>query len=67
MEEYKIKSIAAQKAEEIFLLADHSKIGHSTLMTYCPTSRINTLITDQPLNDEYEETFQKYGNQIVIV
>ena len=67
VEEYKIKSIAAQKAEEIFLLADHSKIGHSTLMTYCPTSRINTLITDQPLNDEYEETFQKYGNQIVIV
>ena len=49
------------------MLADHSKIGHSTLMTYCPTSRINTLITDQPLNDEYEETFQKYGNQIVIV
>lgn len=49
------------------LLADHSKVGHSTLMTYCPTSRINTLITGQPLNDEYEETFQKYGNQIVIV
>lgn len=67
VEEYKIKSIAAQKAEEVFLLADHTKIGHSTLMTYCPTPRINTLITDQEPDSEYEETFSKYGNHIVVV
>lgn len=66
VEEYKIKSMAVQRAEHIYLLADHTKIGHSTLMTYCPTSRVNTLITDRTLDNEYDETFKQYGNQIVI-
>ena len=67
VEEYKIKSMAVQKAQQVFLLADHSKIGRSTLMTYCPTSKVNTLVTDLPLSGEYEETFKKYGNQIAVV
>lgn len=67
VEEYKIKHMACQKAEEIILLADHTKIGHSTLMTYCPAAEINKLITDQQPDDEMLEVFEQYGHEILIV
>ena len=67
IEEYKIKSTAAQRADQIILLADHTKIGHNTLMTYCPTSRIDLLVTDKDPGPEYTEAFLQYNHAIAVV
>lgn len=61
-----IKSTAAESAQEIFLLADHEKIGVSSLLTYAATEKINYLITDAEVSKEYVDTFRKNGNQIMI-
>lgn len=61
-----IKSTASECAEEIFLLADHKKIGVSSLLTYAPTDRIHNLLTDEEVPEEYYEVFDKNGNQIVV-
>lgn len=52
-EEYLIKKAVIENSMQTFLLADHTKFGHFALMTYCPLSDIDCIITDQPLNSEY--------------
>ncbi|MBC1372325.1 DeoR/GlpR transcriptional regulator [Listeria booriae] len=51
--EYEIKKRIVTKAEDVFLLADHSKYNKSTLLTYCPLKDVSTIVTEQPLSDEY--------------
>ena len=40
---------------ERFVLADHSKFGIFSLMTYCPLEKIHYILTDQPVPEEYED------------
>lgn len=61
-----IKSTASECAQDIYLLADHKKIGISSLLTYAPTERIHHLLTDEKVPAEYYEVFGNNGNQIVI-
>lgn len=61
-----IKSTAAESAQEVFLLVDHSKIGISSLLTYAHTERIHYLVTDEEVPEEYYTVFQKNSNQILI-
>lgn len=61
-----IKSTAAECAQEVFLLVDHKKIGVSSLLTYISTEKINYLLTDTDVSQEYHDAFHKYGNQIII-
>ncbi|AEI40493.1 DeoR/GlpR family DNA-binding transcription regulator [Paenibacillus mucilaginosus] len=53
--EYEIKKIISEKAKKLILLADASKFGKSTLLTYAPLSRVDTIITSQALPREYQE------------
>lgn len=54
-EEYQVKKAVVQNSLEHFLLADHSKFGHFSLMTYCSLKDIQHIITDQELEEEYRE------------
>ncbi|MEB7754541.1 DeoR/GlpR family DNA-binding transcription regulator [Staphylococcus pseudoxylosus] len=47
MEENLIKQYITSKATETFILADHSKMGKSTLLTYCDLRDINKMFTDK--------------------
>lgn len=51
--EYEIKKRVAQKAQEKYLLADISKFGKSTLLTYAQLSEIDGIVTSEPLPEEY--------------
>lgn len=51
--EYEIKKKVAQKAQQIYLLADASKFGKSTLLTYAPLSETDAIVTSGPLSEEY--------------
>ncbi|WP_430536074.1 DeoR/GlpR family DNA-binding transcription regulator [Listeria rocourtiae] len=62
--EYEIKKRIVMKAEEIILLADHSKYGKSTLLTYCPLENVHTIVTAKPLSEEYATFCKKNHVQI---
>lgn len=52
-EEYSIKKAALKKCQKRYLLADSSKFGKTSLMTYGEISQFNYLITDQGLDDDF--------------
>ncbi|OLO17778.1 DeoR family transcriptional regulator, partial [Bacillus licheniformis] len=43
----------SEKAKQVYLLADHSKFGKSTLLTYAPFDRLHAIVTSQALDEEY--------------
>ncbi|WP_144557643.1 DeoR/GlpR family DNA-binding transcription regulator [Shouchella miscanthi] len=54
LHEYEVKKSIVQKENELFLLADASKFGKSTMLTYAPLSRLDHIITSAPLDESYE-------------
>lgn len=59
--EYQIKKDVIQKNVDVHLLADHSKLGVVSLMTYCDLAEITTFITDRELPPAYQDFFRKHG------
>ncbi|OWA34990.1 DeoR family transcriptional regulator [Saccharibacillus sp. O16] len=51
--EYEIKKSVAARAEKLFLLADSSKFGRSTLLTYAALQDVDVLLTSHRLPEEY--------------
>ncbi len=64
--EYTNKKIAVRKADQIYLLVNSSKFGASTLMTYCPLSDIDCIITDKLPDETFCRTVSEYGNSIIL-
>ncbi len=52
-EEYTVKKAVIETSHTHFLLADHTKFGHFSLMTYCPMSQVDHIITDEMPPQEY--------------
>lgn len=61
------KKIAIRKADQVFLLADSSKFGISTLMTYCPLEQVNCLVTNEMPDDKLSLAIRDRGNAIVLI
>ncbi|UXU68851.1 DeoR/GlpR family DNA-binding transcription regulator [Mammaliicoccus sciuri] len=55
MEENLIKQLITKKARQTYVLADNSKIGHSTLLTYCNLSDVDKIITNKILPQEIQQ------------
>lgn len=55
IEEYMVKKAVIEHSASKFLLADHTKFGHFTLMTYCPLETVDYIITDSPLELSYQD------------
>jgi DeoR family myo-inositol catabolism operon transcriptional repressor len=53
--EYEMKKLISEKAEKLIVLADASKFGKSTLLTYAPLSRADIIVTSHSLPKEYEQ------------
>ncbi|MDA7025171.1 DeoR/GlpR family DNA-binding transcription regulator [Bacillus sp. CLL-7-23] len=65
--EYEIKKKISEKANEVYLLADHSKFGKSTLLTYAPFSRLDCIVTSKPLDQDYENYCHEHNIDIHLV
>lgn len=63
-EEYIVKKAVTRNAGQTYLLADHTKFGRFSLMTYCPLEALDCIITDSTLAEEYEVYCQE--NQISV-
>lgn len=66
MEEYLVKKSVLENSAHSYLLADHTKFGKSSLMTYCRLEDIGHIITDMPLEEEYETFCQEKNIQLLI-
>lgn len=63
--EYEIKSKIVEKAAENYLLVDHSKFNKVALVTYCPIERLDAIITDGPVPENFKEPLLE--NQIELI
>lgn len=67
LHEYEVKKSIIQKDSELFVLADASKFGKSTMLTYAPLSRADHIITSSELNQEYQTYCKNESIQIHVV
>ncbi|WEG72417.1 DeoR/GlpR family DNA-binding transcription regulator [Vagococcus intermedius] len=57
--EYEMKKKICQNSTEIIAVVDESKFNKSTLLTYCPLSSVNHIISSDNIADRYKEFFIK--------
>lgn len=59
-----IKSYVVKKSNKNYLLADKSKFGSSTILTFADLRDINTILTNDDVADEFKEYFNE--NNIIL-
>lgn len=64
--EYDIKRTVVRKSQLVCLLADSSKFGTTSLMTYCGLDEIDILVTDSTPPKEYADFFAGCKHQILL-
>ena len=62
-----LKVTAVNRAQEVYLLVDHTKFGKVTIKSYGSLEQIDTIITNQPPSDEMIESIRQCGCEIIIV
>ena len=62
-----LKKTMLARAEQVVLLADHSKFGNARALTVAPLTEINVLITDSGLSDEYAAQIASAGVEVIRV
>lgn len=64
--ETQIKQSICSSANEIFVLADSTKMNKSALLTYCDLERINAIITDKSLDDNLSNYCKEHNIQVLV-
>lgn len=65
-QEYEIKKKVVEKSGKTYLLADQSKFGVASLMTYCRLEDISCLITNQIPSEEYRAFLTEHSIELKI-
>jgi len=53
-------------AEEVVVVTDSSKLGHSALAHLCPLDKVHRVIVDAGISDEWRKTFADLGVEVTI-
>ena len=53
-------------AEEVIVVADHSKFGHTALSFLAPLSAVDKIVTDEDLADDWKQIVREQGIMLVI-
>lgn len=61
-----IKRVAVERSQAVYLLADKSKCGFVSLITYCSLSKIDVLITDGEPTPDIRRYMEQSGKKILI-
>lgn len=64
--EYHVKTAAIRASREVIMLADSSKFGVVSLMTFCNLSDIHTVVTDQAPPKDFEKFFKEHNTRVLI-
>ena len=65
MQEAKIKRDIIERSKEVVLLADSSKFGKISLSLVCTLDKINKIITDNSINQEYLERIREMNTAVL--
>ena len=61
-----IKRTAVQRSQQVYLLADSSKCGVISLITYCNLSKIDVLVTETSPSKDVCNLIQDHGGKILL-
>lgn len=64
--EVRIKNCMIKEAEEVYVLADSTKIGNIAYVTTCDIGRITAVITDDGITEAELEEFNRAGANIIV-
>ncbi len=62
----RINQIASKNSDSVFVLADSSKFGAISLMTYSELDSVDKIITDEKISDEILAVFENNGANIEV-
>lgn len=64
--EVELKSKMVNRSKQIIALLDYRKIGKVSTSSFCPTSQIHTIITDNKADSSYLDKIRKLGINVII-
>lgn len=64
-EEAAVKRAMVQAAGYVVVAADSSKVGREEFVSFAPLSKVDTLITDAEISDNYRRQFTERGVEVV--
>ena len=53
-------------AEEVVVVTDSSKLGHSALAHLCPLDRVHRMVVDDGISDDWKQTLEGAGIALTI-
>jgi len=56
-----------ESAEEIVVVTDSGKLGHSALAHLCPLDVVDRLVVDAGISNDWQKTFEQTGTKVTIV
>ena len=59
--EAEIKRKVVENADRVVLLADHSKFGYASTISFLPFEELYAVVTDRPLAKEYLDVIEKHN------
>lgn len=65
MEIASFKASLIDSGDKVFLLADHSKMGKNSFVFYAGLSKVDVLITDERMPEEFKEPLQQSSMEII--
>ena len=64
-QELEIKKVVTEKSNNIYMLADESKFGKVSLVTYCKLEKVNKIFSNNCLPNNYEEFCKNHTIDII--
>ncbi len=64
--EVQLKGLMVQRANELFVLADHSKLGNIALSAFAALKQVHTLITDEGADPRLVESLRGLGMGVIL-
>jgi DeoR family glycerol-3-phosphate regulon repressor len=66
LEEAEFSRVAMRRAERTIVVADHTKFGRRALVSVCPLSAVQTLITDKPLRAPFQDRLRRAEATVLV-
>ncbi len=60
-----VRRLAIERANRVYLVADITKFDRTSFASICGFDKIDTLVVDKPLDDEWREFLRQKGVQLV--
>ncbi len=67
LDDVEVKKVFLERAREIIVLADHTKLGHVSFTAICPVQKVHRVITDVGANPQIIAQLRELGVEVQVV